>query len=287
MTLLQQLSELEDLIFGFDLSAGSSDLGVAGSVETGHIINADNNFSEGGGGLNNQIGACCLFTGECRQLLPNDCTQQHGIPIGNGTRCNPQICLGFIFGTTGACCYRGGGCNETNAIFCSLSGGYYAGDGTTCGGVDCHNDVIPGACCCSTGCTTGFGGGCDITCTFVEGGNCSDCPPTEPTGACCQDPTSMCMVTVESACHGLFHEGIDCSFVGSCAHDFCGPTQAYCADQCNDGFHEPHVTNPHCCGEGTNVPNQFCACCFNVSGGFYYTCCCTHNDPPIGDVCES
>jgi hypothetical protein len=96
----------------------------------------------------------------------------------------------------------------------------------------------------------------------------------DPTGACCQTPLSSCVVTTESACTGLFHEGIDCSSVGSCEHDFCGPTNYYCdpGNPHNCFPDRPPYWGPHtaCC------PYDFetCAQCYDSISEICYACCC-------------
>lgn len=98
--------------------------------------------------------ACCLPSGMCDLLIPDECALQVGVSQEEESTCEMVVC------PTGACCLPSGTCTILTEDACGQDKGSYVGDDTTCDATDCTN----GACClddadlCITADTSGCSG---------------------------------------------------------------------------------------------------------------------------------
>lgn len=89
--------------------------------------------------------ACCFpETAECKQLTPNECAAQGGVPMGPGTCCTSvDNCSAF---RTGACCFDDQTCEVLSEDECAtLLGQFHIGQ--PCEAVACDIPLPRGACC--------------------------------------------------------------------------------------------------------------------------------------------
>lgn len=131
-------------------------------------------------------GACCVPTGECLDVTPEQCMDAGGV-FFNGQPCT--IC-------DGACCVLPEECIDVNQGACEKQGGFFQGFNTDCPPVDCSRNW-----CCLP----------DLTCDFLTEQACAasngvfladevSCPAYDCTrGACCR-PEGFCEETPEAHC---------------------------------------------------------------------------------------
>ncbi len=194
-------------------------------------------------------GACCEGdpAAMCTEKCAAECASDGGLYRGNGTTCEPNLCIG-------ACCVTGG-CVDLTTDTCDTFGGTYREDGTTCATLS-QEQECGGACCVGffgtnltdcwivpdrQSCTTAF----PLMVYQGDGANCPNPPDPDPdpgepddglgcgnlpdpdypdlyTGpytACCL-PDGMCINTPPGFCtagwvQGASHpSGTQCSDVG-------------------------------------------------------------------------
>lgn len=137
--------------------------------------------------------ACCFGNGSCQLLMPSDCDNQGGTPLGAYSQClgdiDPPIgddaCDGS--GTPQlprACCFEDGTCQALTPGDCANSGGTPQLSGDTCGDPPCP---AMGGCCQSDGtCQNLLEAVCASTGgTYKGDGNLCDAP------SCCLCPGDM------------------------------------------------------------------------------------------------
>jgi hypothetical protein len=81
--------------------------------------------------------ACCFEDGRCEMWLPNECVDLGGIPLGEGSECEPNPCP-----QPGACCFADGSCIETGEAQCD--GDYWLA-GEVCDPNPCGDNPCPPA----------------------------------------------------------------------------------------------------------------------------------------------
>lgn len=222
-------------------------------------------------------GACCNGT-DCSVSCRNDCTVMGGTYRGDGTICEPNICVG-------ACCIPAFGCAEATQSTCTgLFGGSYRGDGSQChrlsGEDDPNNPDDPGECggaCCFSGpvssCTfkstrrgcTEQPSGIPNAVYLGDALSCGGCPNIQTQTAACCLPDGTCINTYVDFCENVAR-GTASSIGTQCTEIPIGsrcPTGACCFD---DGHCE--TLTDHGCVEfgGTRHPAAACdqANCLDV-----------------------
>lgn len=180
-------------------------------------------------------GACCETNQPCTEVCSSQC---NGVYHGDGTTCDPDMCIG-------ACCVANG-CADLSPTECEQFGITYQGDGTTCATLS-PELMCTGACC------SGFDGlnACDDTLTRAtchsnildtfyrgDGTDCpndiSNCIPVdETTGSCCLSE-GICINTTETFCKRSWVLGTftDVLVGGKCDENTCVNALGSC---CIDG----------------------------------------------------
>lgn len=131
--------------------------------------------------------ACCFGNGTCQNLLPMDCTDASGEPLGAYTECKGDVdpANGVddacdspgLAGAVRACCFEDSTCQDMNAFACTDDGGT-----PQLAGVLCASNPCPalGAC--------NFAGGCNTlleTACNSSGGNYAGDGTVCPAQGCC------------------------------------------------------------------------------------------------------
>jgi len=157
-------------------------------------------------------GACCIaWMNDCLELTEDECLQEEGQFLGEGTACAEITC-------TFSCCLPSGDCMTVSHVDdCYMQGGIPFSL-ASCLSLDCSAYAV-GACCLEDGCVIRFRGVCELQGgVFLGGGTICDPDPcvTEDTGACCIG--SECLFMTEMGCShagGVFTVDVECT-VGSC-----------------------------------------------------------------------
>jgi|GEM_PF-6744105 len=146
--------------------------------------------------------ACCLFSGDCQDMTPDECTAADGYLFGVGVDCSQAECE-----PQGACPYILGGdalgSGPATEFGCDFSGGAYLGD---CLGCDSYFDQEdePGACCRPDGtCFIENNLGCNAAGGIYQGeGIPCEAVNCASTGACCSvdECGATCETVVAAAC---------------------------------------------------------------------------------------
>ena len=217
-----------------------------------------------------ELGACCLQSGSCQDLIPSTCTSLGGTYRGAGSACASITCSQPP-PTAQACCFGPGDCSELLPGDCVYRGGQPQGPGTTCPSAACP--PLLEACClpdktcqdltpsqCDAG--GGIGQGPETTCSTTT------CPI--PLEACCfSDLTCSDLLPVDCRSLGGTPKGsgTDCSSI-TCPPP---PTEACClssggcsdltAEECSLAGGTPQGAGSSC--TGTTCPAvPTVACCF-------------------------
>lgn len=135
------------------------------------------------------IGACCLTSGLCAIVRPDQCADAGSFYYGPGTVCDGRDCARIV------CCGADSSCTVTTVPLCT--------SGTIRRDVQsCTPDPCPTGACCAT-----FSGQCAVLsrtdclkfdATF-RGGVCDATLCTASTGACCL-PGQLCVITSRDGC---------------------------------------------------------------------------------------
>ncbi len=134
------------------------------------------------------IGACCLPSMDCDQILETACDTAGGVFQGVGSPCVPDPCAG-------ACCATDGTCSVTNQNDCLGSGGNYSP------GLDCGQVACTGACCQTDGSCQVLS---EFQCESVSGTYSAgaDCQGVNCEGSCCL-PDDSCVTQSPLGCAAL------------------------------------------------------------------------------------
>ncbi|UCE59602.1 MAG: hypothetical protein JSU63_19430 [Phycisphaerales bacterium] len=161
-------------------------------------------------------GACC--DGDvCQELCIEDCDAIGGVYQGDGTGCDPNICVG-------ACCHDDQ-CDDLTDSVCFRFFGKHVVPGTTC---FTSEPGCGGACCSDFGCASGF---TRAECTeeqgvpgavyLGDGVACSgDCPDPAEVVSCCL-PDGSCITTTPAFCDEPWVQGKAGALGSSCASTTC------------------------------------------------------------------
>jgi hypothetical protein len=114
------------------ISYGNAKSGLFGSTFTPRGWNGTVHYVVG----QPQPGACCLPSGACAMLLPNDCLAQGGAYNGPGVQC-----AGITCPQPGACCLTDGTCASILQAPCLDQGGLWRGAGVPCTSANCPTGV--------------------------------------------------------------------------------------------------------------------------------------------------
>jgi hypothetical protein len=146
-------------------------------------------------------GACCLLTGECLDVLLEECEGLGGDFFGDGTVCEPGLCLL----SPGACCFYDGHCEIFHGLDCEHFAGAWQGPDTVCDPNPCPPPTQ--ACCFEDGtCMDLSAQGCEDAggSPMGAGTNCGvvSCRP-QALGACCFSDISCQIIGTEEDCSAI------------------------------------------------------------------------------------
>jgi len=214
-------------------------------------------------------GGCCLSSGGCANMLPDECLGAGGTFATPGFLCEDLVAEGLGCPmTTAACCGADETCANDNFFRCEEAGGEWHPEVDMCSD-DLRVCIPKGACCVDDGVTgTCLNGVTEDECETAGGlyrgddTNCASVSPPCNVGACCLFPTG-CAISNPTACSDENE-----TFIGfgiGCSPNPCGGAEATGA--CCVGTSCTELTESACDaaegtfrGENTTCDNLAIAC---------------------------